>query len=79
MYKMNVKKLANFFKLQPFPSQPSADKDDDASFYALVGLLLTILNQYFNVSIDTNIFLATQRNTIKVGDTGPFSLVVQET
>ena len=43
------------FAIHFHPSHPQT-KMIDFSFCALVGLLLTILNNYFNVSIDTNMF-----------------------
>ena len=44
---------------------------NDTSFCALVGLLLTKLNHYFNVYFDTNMFFffAIQSATLKIGDT----------
>ena len=46
----------------------------DTSFCALVGLLLTNLNHFFNVSIDTNevvFFFWPFKVTVKIGDTAP--------
>ena len=53
----NLKKLANLFKLQSISilSHPQSEMVD-TSFCILVGLFLTKLNHYFNVSIDVNMF-----------------------
>ena len=53
----------------PFPSWLSTAKDEWTSFCALVGLLLTKLNHYFDIYIHTNIFLV-----LKIGYTAPLSI-----
>ena len=47
----------------------------NTSYCAQVGLLLTILNNYFNVSIDTNMFFWLFKVTLKIGDTAPLSMM----
>ena len=64
-----MKKLANIFKLHAMGHFHPSDlqlKMIDTSFCAPVGLLLTNLNHFFNVSIDTNkvvFFLAIQSDS----------------
>ena len=43
----------------------------NTSFCALVGLLLTKLNHYFNVSIETDTFWGLFMVTLKMGGTAP--------
>ena len=68
----NVKKLANFFKLQSISilSMHSQPKMNNTSFCALVELLLTKLNHNINVYIDV---FAVNSDT-KIGDGAPFMI-----
>ena len=74
----NLKKWANFFQvaIRFHPGHPQP-KMINTSFCALVGLLLTKLNHYFNVCIHINtgvcwvfIFLVFKL-TLKMGDSAP--------
>ena len=56
------------------PSHPQPNIIDN-SFCALVGLLITKLNHYFNDSTETNTFFGYSSVTLKIGDTVPLSTV----
>ena len=51
----------------------------DTSFCALVGLFLTKLYHYFNISINTNVFsLFKVPVALKVADTAPLKVLLHE-
>ena len=52
------------------PSHPQS-KVTNTSFCALLGLLLTKRNHYFDVSIDSNMIFWPVKRTLKIGDTAP--------
>ena len=66
--------MGQFFQIvihfHPIHPQPNKTK---TSFCALVGLLLTELNHYYNDSIDWSMILAAQSN-INICDTAPFRM-----
>ena len=71
MHRRNLKKLVAIH----FHPSHLQTKLIDTSFCALAGLFLTKLNHYFNVPINTNVFVVvvfaiqTKQNPLDVGET----------
>ena len=71
-----LEKIGQFFQVTiHFHPDHLQTKMINTSYCALVGLLLTILNNYFNVSIDTNMFFWLFKVILKIGDTAPLSMM----
>ena len=69
-----LEQIGQFFQVAiHFDPSHQQTKKIDTSFCALVGLLLTILNNYFNDSIDTNMFFWLFIVTLQIGGTAPCS------